>query len=100
MNNRQFIIAAILLAFTVIVTDFALDTIKLIMCQENIYSVRGIVTYVDGDTATIVDRNGDYWLIDGDFEKCDSVELVISDNGTANNHDDYIVSAEQRIKLY
>ena len=89
-NNLVLCIIMLILAFFVF--DYALDTAKMIFCKERTYATNGIVTCADTSSATIVDDSGEAWIVsDKDLRKCDSVEMIISNNGTVRTNDDYVV---------
>lgn len=93
MNNRQFVLIIVMVFLTVFVANFAADTLKMIIDKEETYVIDGIVTHVDDGTASIVDMNGEAWLYNSEeLERCDSVRLTISNNGTRGISDDIIVS--------
>lgn len=97
MSNRQFVFVIVMVFFTVFIANFASDTLKMFIDKEETYVVDGIVTCVDDGTASIVDMNGEAWLYaDDNLERCDSVRLTISDNGTRNIDDDVIISVNQK----
>ena len=97
MNNRQFVLIIVMVFLTVFVANFAADTLKMIIDKEETYVVDGIVTHVDDGTASIVDMNGEAWLYNSEeLERCDSVRLTISNNGTRGISDDIIVSVNQK----
>jgi hypothetical protein len=95
VNNRQFVTIIIMLFLTVFVANFASDTLKMFVGSEKTYTVDGIVTHASNDMVSIVDMNGEAWVVEDDtLEKCDAVKLTISNNGTRGISDDIIVSVD------
>ena len=92
VDKRNLTFCIIMLILALFVFDYALDTAKMFFCKERTYATSGIVTCADTHTATIVDESGEAWTVsDKNLRKCDSVEMIISNNGTVRTNDDYIV---------
>lgn len=97
MSNRvRLVVFSILVFLLGFFANDTMESVSALIHRENVYTVTGIVTMVDGNTATIVDEHGEAWLYnDASLKKCDSVSLMINDNGTIKQEDDTIVSVNK-----